>query len=124
VTVENRWVPESEIPALLAWADGLVLSHREASQSGVAVAALAARRLLVATRVGGLVEQVAGDPAAVLCDVSVDGLTAALRHIMHMPAPGPRPAQGADAIATLAHDLAGVYGARIAAGRSYADAMG
>ncbi len=106
VTVENRWVPEAEIPALLGWADGVVLSHREASQSGVAVAALAARRLLVATRVGGLVEQVADDPAAVLCDVSVDGLTGALRQIMSMAAPAPRAARDSDAIAALAHDLA------------------
>jgi glycosyltransferase involved in cell wall biosynthesis len=73
VTVENRWVPDAEIPDLLGWADGLVLSHREASQSGVAVAALAARRLLVATRVGGLAEQVGDDPAA-----ADDGAVAAL----------------------------------------------
>jgi glycosyltransferase involved in cell wall biosynthesis len=106
VTVENRWVPEAEIPSLLGWADGVVLSHREASQSGVAVAALAARRLLVATRVGGLVEQVADDPAAVLCDVSVDGLTGALRQIMSMAAPAPRATPGSGAIAMLAHDLA------------------
>jgi glycosyltransferase involved in cell wall biosynthesis len=112
VTVENRWVPEAEIPELLAWADGLVLSHREASQSGVAVAALAARRLLVATRVGGLVEQVDGDPAALLCDVSVDSLTAALRQMMTMPAPGPRPAAPDDAIAKLARDLAAVADVR------------
>jgi glycosyltransferase involved in cell wall biosynthesis len=82
VTVENRWVPEDEIPALLGWADGVVLSHREASQSGVAATALAARRFVVATRVGGLAEQVAGDPAAILCDVSVDGLTRGLRTML------------------------------------------
>lgn len=110
VTVENRWVPEAEIPMLLGWADGVVLSHREASQSGVAVAALAARRLLVATRVGGLVEQVADDPAAILCDVSVDGLTAALRHIMAMEAPAPRATRDSGAIAALAHDLARLAG--------------
>jgi glycosyltransferase involved in cell wall biosynthesis len=87
VTVENRWVPEAEIPALLGWADGVVLSHREASQSGVAAAALAARRHLVATRIGGLVEQAAGDPAAILCDVSAEGLAAALRAMLMAPPP-------------------------------------
>jgi glycosyltransferase involved in cell wall biosynthesis len=87
VTVENRWVPDAEIPSLLAWADALVLSHREASQSGVAAAALAARRFLVATRVGGLVEQAAGDPAALLCDVTVESLAAALRQVQSLPAP-------------------------------------
>jgi glycosyltransferase involved in cell wall biosynthesis len=88
VTVENRWVPEAEIPALLEWADGVVLSHREASQSGVAAAALAARRFLVATRIGGLVEQAAGDPAAILCEVSAEGLAAGLRAMLVAPAPG------------------------------------
>jgi glycosyltransferase involved in cell wall biosynthesis len=88
VTVENRWVPEAEIPALLEWADGVVLSHREASQSGVAAAALAARRFLVATRIGGLVEQAAGDPAAILCDVSAEGLAAGLREMLVAARPG------------------------------------
>ncbi len=88
VTVENRWVPEAEISALLGWADGVVLSHREASQSGVAAATLAARRLLVATRVGGLAEQAAGDPAAILCDVSAQSLAAGLRAMIVAPAPG------------------------------------
>ncbi len=88
VTVENRWVPEGEIPALLEWADGVVLSHREASQSGVAAAALAARRFLVATRIGGLVEQAAGDPAAILCELSAEGLAAGLRAMLVAPRPG------------------------------------
>jgi glycosyltransferase involved in cell wall biosynthesis len=88
VTVENRWVPEAEIPALLEWADGVVLSHREASQSGVAAAALAARRFLVATRVGGLVEQAADDPAAILCEMSAEGLAEGLRAMLVAPAPG------------------------------------
>ena len=67
VTVENRWVPEPELGALLGWADALVLTHREASQSGVAAAALAARRWIVATRVGGLAEQLGGESMARLC---------------------------------------------------------
>jgi glycosyltransferase involved in cell wall biosynthesis len=87
VTVENRWVPEAEIPRLLEWADGLVLSHREASQSGVASAALAARRFLVATRVGGLAEQAAGDPACILCDVDARSLAAGLRAVLTAPLP-------------------------------------
>jgi glycosyltransferase involved in cell wall biosynthesis len=105
VTVENRWVPEEEIATLMGWADGVVLSHREASQSGVAAAALAARRLLVATRVGGLVEQVAGDPAAILCDVNAESLTQAIRQMLTMPAPKPRPNAQSMAIADLAGHL-------------------
>lgn len=82
VVVENRWVPEAELGALLGWADALVLSHREASQSGVAAAAIAAGRWVVATRVGGLAEQVGGQATAVLCEpdpaslaAAIDGLT-------------------------------------------------
>lgn len=105
VTVENRWVQEGEIAELLAWADGVVLSHREASQSGVAAAALAARRFLVATRVGGLTEQAAGDPAAILCDVSVAGLVGAIREVLTLPPPTLREGYGARESAELAFAL-------------------
>ncbi|MGH7104020.1 MAG: glycosyltransferase, partial [Acetobacteraceae bacterium] len=64
VRVENRWVPEDEIGGLLAWADAVVLPYREASQSGVAAAALAAGRPVVATRVGGLAQQLEGESLA------------------------------------------------------------
>ncbi len=57
VTVENRWVPDEEVAALIAWADAVVLPYVEASQSGVAPGAIAAGRIVVATRVGGLTEQ-------------------------------------------------------------------
>ncbi len=82
VTVENRWVPEDEVGALLAWSDALVLSHREASQSGVAAAAIAARRWIVATRVGGLAEQLQGVPGALLCEPDAESLAAALRRLV------------------------------------------
>ena len=87
VSVENRWVPEAELPALLAWADGLVLSHREASQSGVAAAAIAARRWVVATRVGGLIEQLRGEPMAVLADPDPASLAAAIATLPARAAP-------------------------------------
>jgi glycosyltransferase involved in cell wall biosynthesis len=79
VAVENRWVPEEEIGAIVAWSDALVLPYREASQSGAAAAAIAARRYIVATRVGGLVEQLKDDKLAQLCDPEPDSLAAALR---------------------------------------------
>ncbi|WP_428488511.1 glycosyltransferase [Rhodopila sp.] len=68
VTVENRWVPESEIGSLLEWSNAVILPYREASQSGVAAAAMAAGRPIIATRVGGLREQLSGAGQAVLCD--------------------------------------------------------
>lgn len=58
VRLERRWVPESEIPDLLAAADAVVLPYREASQSGIVPQALAMGVPVVATPVGGLREQV------------------------------------------------------------------
>ena len=82
VTVENRWVPETEVGALLGWSDAVVLSHREASQSGVAAASLAAGRRVVATDVGGLREQLAAEPLARLCPPTAEGLAGAIRALL------------------------------------------
>jgi glycosyltransferase involved in cell wall biosynthesis len=87
VSVENRWVPEAELGALMAWADALVLSHRESSQSGVAAAAIAAGRWLVATRVGGMTEQLKGESLAVMCDPEAGSLCAALAGLLATPPP-------------------------------------
>ena len=92
VAVENRWVPEAEIAALLAWSDALVLSHREASQSGGAAAAIAARRWIVSTRVGGLAEQLANEPLARLCEPTPASLAGALGALLdERPAAAPSP---------------------------------
>ena len=85
VRVENRWVPEAEMGALLAWSDALVLSHRDASQSGVAADAIAARRWIVATRVGGITEQLQGEPLARLCEPTGASLAGALRALLEHP---------------------------------------
>jgi glycosyltransferase involved in cell wall biosynthesis len=85
VTVENRWVPEDEVGRLLGWADALVLPYREASQSGVAAAALGAGRRVLATRVGGLEEQLAGVPGATLCEPNAERLLAGLRCLLELP---------------------------------------
>ncbi len=87
VTVENRWVPEAEVRDLLAWADVMVLSHTEASQSGGVAAAQAAGRWIVATRVGGMIEQLGGDPRGLLCNPTPDGLAAALLELPSAPLP-------------------------------------
>lgn len=92
VTVENRWVPEHEIGALIAWADALVLPYREASQSGIAPAALAAGRFVLSTRVGGLVEQLEGEPRAMLCAPDAASLAEAMRTLFAiMPRQPPLP---------------------------------
>lgn len=85
VTVENRWVPECEVAELLAWADALVLPYREASQSGAAAAALAAGRWVVATRVGGLGEQLHGLDSARLCEPDPEALAGAISSLISAP---------------------------------------
>ncbi len=89
VTVENRWVPEAELNDLLGWADALILTHREASQSGVAAAALAARRWVLATRVGGLAEQLRDQPNAILCDPEAASIAAAIAQLPGRVVPVP-----------------------------------
>ncbi len=94
VTVENRWVPEDEVGALIAWADALVLPYKEASQSGVAPAAIAAGRFVVSTKVGGLVEQLRGERLAILCEPDAASLTDTLRDLLSQPLPAmPLPAR-------------------------------
>jgi glycosyltransferase involved in cell wall biosynthesis len=88
VTVENRWVPEDEIGALLGWSDIVILPYQEASQSGVAAAAIAAGRCVVATQVGGVKEQLENEALAVLCEAQSAPLAAALNDVLaKMPKP-------------------------------------
>jgi glycosyltransferase involved in cell wall biosynthesis len=87
VTVENRWVPETEIGSLLAWSDALILPYREASQSGVAAAAIAAGRPVIATRVGGLGEQLSATPHAILCSPDAASLAHAITQWGDSPCP-------------------------------------
>lgn len=87
VSVENRWVPEDELPQLVAWADIVVLPYREASQSGVGALAIASGRYVVATRVGGLIEQFADDTQAILCEPDPAAIAKALDHILQDPPP-------------------------------------
>ncbi|MCP1274078.1 glycosyltransferase family 4 protein [Gluconobacter albidus] len=87
VSVENRWVEEDALPALVEWADIVVLPYREASQSGVGAMAIASGRYVVATRVGGLVEQFSGDTQAILCDPDPTAIARALEAILEAPPP-------------------------------------
>lgn len=58
VQLRFGWVPESEVPQLLAAADLVVLPYRSGSQSAVAPLALAAGVPVLSTKVGGLPEVV------------------------------------------------------------------
>ena len=94
VTVENRWVPEDEVGQVITWADTLVLPYKEASQSGIAPAALAAGRFVVSTRVGGLVEQLQGEKRAMLCEPDAASLAEALRRLLATARDQPPPVLG------------------------------
>jgi glycosyltransferase involved in cell wall biosynthesis len=128
VTVENRWVPETEIGALLAWSDALILPYRDASQSGVAAAALAAGRPVIATRVGGLREQLAGAPEVVMCEPTVESLSRAIGLWVDTPLQIPRPADAAAAwrraATALLTEIASVVPARRCAAGAAADLAG
>lgn len=63
VRIENRWITEDEFEGIFAGADICALSHREASQSGVIAASLAAGVPIVTTPIAGLVEQLDGGKA-------------------------------------------------------------
>lgn len=58
VRFDLRWIPEGEVPVLLAAADVLVLPYRSGSQSAVAPMALAQGVPVLSTAVGGVPEVV------------------------------------------------------------------
>lgn len=56
--VQDRWIPEQELPGVLSGARLIVLPYREATQSGVVTLARSARIPVLVTDVGALGEQV------------------------------------------------------------------
>ena len=81
VEVENRWFSEEEFSSLIEWADGCVLPYREASQSGIAAAAIAQGRRVLATTVGGLPEQLVNVPGTILCEPTGVAIAQGLRQL-------------------------------------------
>jgi glycosyltransferase involved in cell wall biosynthesis len=76
-TIVNRWIAEAEIDGIFARYDALVLSHIEASQSGVASVALGSGLPIATTPVGGLTEQVIHEVNGLVADsVTADALAA------------------------------------------------
>jgi glycosyltransferase involved in cell wall biosynthesis len=72
VTVDNRYIPEEELPGILERSDLVVLPYREASQSGVMMLAEAAGLPVVGTPTGALVEQIVPGVNGLIAD-AVDG---------------------------------------------------
>lgn len=87
VTLDHRWIAESEMPAILAGADLVVLPYREASQSGVAACAYGAGIPVVATPVGGLTEQIRhGETGLIATAVTAEALADAIVRFVEDPA--------------------------------------
>jgi len=82
VRLNLRWVPETEVPRLLAAADLVVLPYRSGSQSAVAPMALAAGVPVLSTSVGGLPEIVRdGVDGRLVEPNSAEALTRALMEL-------------------------------------------
>lgn len=82
VRLDDRWIAEAEFPRILDRADILIAPYREASQSGVVPAALAAGVPAIVTPVGGLVEQVENRRTGLIADaVSADALARAVAEL-------------------------------------------
>jgi glycosyltransferase involved in cell wall biosynthesis len=82
VRLEFGWVPEPEVPRLLAAADLVVLPYRSGSQSAVAPHALGAGVPVLSTAVGGLPEVVRhGVDGWLVAPGSVEELTQALEEL-------------------------------------------
>ncbi len=86
-TIENRWLDDAEVGAAFAASDAVLLSHIEASQSGVAAAAFGAGLPVIATPVGGLREQVRDGVDGVLAkEVTAPALADAIGKVAGDPA--------------------------------------
>lgn len=79
VSVHNKWVDDADIAEALRDADAVVLPYVEASQSGVAASAFASALPVIATPVGGLVEQVEDSVTGLIADaVTAEALADAI----------------------------------------------
>jgi glycosyltransferase involved in cell wall biosynthesis len=82
----NRWLTQEEIAEAFSSHHAVVLSHVEASQSGIASTAMGAGIPVIALPVGGVAEQVQGDVTGVLAlDVTSGALAQAMARFMTEP---------------------------------------
>lgn len=82
----NRWLTEEEIGSLLPGYHAVILSHIEASQSGVAAMSMGMGVPVVATPVGGLREQVIdGETGVLAASATATALASAIRRLADEP---------------------------------------
>lgn len=85
-TVINHWVADDQIASIFQAHDVVVLSHLEASQSGVVAAAFAQGVPVVVTPVGGLAEQVQHNETGLVSErVSGEAIAASLSRLIDEP---------------------------------------
>ena len=86
IEIVNRWLSDQEVGDVLRSYDALVVSHIEASQSGVVAAAFGASLPVIATPVGGLVEQVIeGKTGVVAAAANAPSLAEAVQRLFFTP---------------------------------------
>lgn len=96
VTIDDRFLSSDDIIAELARCSVVVLPYRDATQSGVASAAFANHRCVVASAVGGLKDVVRDGVNGLLTPPDdPEALAAALRRILHEPGLAERLTAGA-----------------------------
>jgi glycosyltransferase involved in cell wall biosynthesis len=82
VVWRTEWIPDQEVDSLIRSFDIVAVTYREASQSGVVAQALAAGIPVVATPVGGLVEQVEGSGAGLIAaDITPPSIARAIARL-------------------------------------------
>lgn len=82
--VINRWLLESEIDDICQRYDVLVACHTEASQSGVVSLAMGASLPVIASPVGGLIEQIEHNETGIIASApTVAALADAVHHLFN-----------------------------------------
>jgi glycosyltransferase involved in cell wall biosynthesis len=87
IRVDTRWVPEAELGEVFDRADLLITPYTEASQSGAVAVAMGVGMPVVATPVGGLLEQVGHRQSGLIARaVSEEAVAEAVRELIQNPA--------------------------------------
>jgi glycosyltransferase involved in cell wall biosynthesis len=86
LSIVSGWVAPDAVGSVLADADAIALPYLEASQSGVIAAAYGVPLPVVATPVGGLIEQIIDGETGVLAELSTPAdFAAAMRRLIETP---------------------------------------
>lgn len=86
VQVINRWVPDTEVPDIFQRANIVILPYTSASQSGVIPIAASFGLPVIATRTGGIPEQIEDCQSGLLVEPgSVEQLTEAIERLLEEP---------------------------------------